>query len=109
MITNHIALNLVTKGLLNISDITKGMIIFIQIVTPTKKGSRGGSGDYAYELDSPLFKKIEELDNINFIKVYVDWNKSINKNKKIEAKLIKKYIEAEILKETGKKLKVKII
>lgn len=111
IVSNHIALNLVTKGLLNISNLTKGIISLIEIVTPRRKAS-GGSGAYAYdhEYGPNLFKKIkEEEDDISVINVHVDWEKAKNENIKIEVKLLKAYIEAEILKETGKNLNVEII
>lgn len=110
MLSNHVSLNLVTKGLLNISNITKGMITFVGIVTPKRKSS--GSGDYAYrgDYDPSFFKKIKEVEDISVIKVFIDWNKiPKDTNKKIEVELLKKQIKAEILKETGKKLKVQII
>ena len=112
MISNHIALNLVTKGLLNISNVTKGMITFVTIVTPRKKGKGGSGGNYVYkgEYDTPFFKKIEEVEDISIIQVHIDWDKMPKDvNKKVEVKLLKKYIKAEILKETGKNLNVKII
>lgn len=109
---NHIAVNLATKGLLNISNITKGMIL-INFVVIFKR--RGGGGGYAtpplyYDSKEPLFRKIEEQgDDIESIKVYVDWNKSVTANYKMEAVLLKTQIEAEILNETGKVINVEII
>lgn len=112
MTSNHISLNLVTKGLLNISNITKGMITFVTIITPKKRSGGGSGGNYAYKgpYDVPIFKKIEEIDDISVIQVHIDWNKlPKNINKKLEVKLLKKQITAEILKETGKNINVEIV
>jgi len=120
MSINHIATNLVTKGLLNMSNITKGMIIIgYEIIF--KKGS-GGSGDYAgtdptvpfrtIRNDKELFDQIKKHDNIediDIIKVKINWKKKYKGDKSIDAKLIKSHIEAEILKETGKNITVEII
>lgn len=119
MNTNHNALNLVTKGLLNISSITKGVVY--QIVFKNKKIRGGGS---AYEEILPplyyekqnLYNEIHKLeeDDIKIIKVHVDWDKhgkvfKTLDEKRIEVKLIKKHIKAEILKETNKNIKIELI
>ena len=116
--SNHLSLNLVTKGLLNISNITKGMIILqYQVIFKKKKHGGGGTGDglykppLYYDSKEPLFREIkEEYNDIDVIKVYVDWNKYNSKEYiKIEAVKLKNQMEAEILNETGKYIKVEII
>lgn len=115
MISNHIALNLVTKGLLNISNITKGMLLLGYKITP-RIIKKGGSPQYD---DRPIFKKYEEpedfikdvkeTEDIDYIEVTVDWNKKIDKkNKKIESELIKRQIEVILLRDTGKNIRVEI-
>jgi len=111
---NHITTNLVTKGLLNISNITKGMI---QITYEIVFRKRGGGGEYGPRV--PFHNDRESLydelrrhqeEDIELIKVYVNWNDhSLKGFKKIEVKLLKAHIEAEILQETFKKVNVEII
>jgi len=111
---NHITTNLVTKGLLNISNITKGMILISYEIVFKKRGGGGGETPRIplhYNRES-LYDEIRRYDenDIDYIKVYVDWNNAQLKGfKKIEAKLLKTYIEAEILQETSKSIIVKLI
>jgi hypothetical protein len=109
MSINHIATNLVTKGLLNISDITKGFIIIgYEIVPPPHfKGKRGGSSPFISETD--FYESIKKYEDVDVIKVRIDWKKKYKGNKLIEAKLIKSHIETRILEETGKKINVELI
>lgn len=111
---NHITTNLVTKGLLNISNITKGMIEIKYEIVFRK---RGGGAQKApgiplhYDKES-LYDEIRRHDeeDIECIKVYVDWEGSPRKgNKKIKAELLKTFIEAEILEKTSKHISVQII
>jgi hypothetical protein len=112
---NHFATNLVTKGLLNISNITKGMILISYEIVFKKRGGGGGWTPKQVPLHYSKDSLYDELrkhdeDDIDYIKVYVDWSDhSLKGFKKIEVKLIKAYIEAEILKETTKKITVQII
>lgn len=122
MNTNHIALNLATKGLLNISNITKGIITFIGVV---RIGVSGGSGAQVgkpivsipygkNDKNEPIFKtienvknleelkEIEDIDDIDSIIVEIDWEKAKKINKNITADIIKKHIEIEILKNNKK-------
>lgn len=109
---NHIVTNLVTKGLLNISNITKGMLtISYEIVFRKRGGGPQREVPLHYDRES-LFDEIRrhDEDDIDLIKVYVDWNKNVIKGmKKIEVKLLKMQIEAEIFDKTSKKITVQII
>jgi len=111
---NHIATNLITKGLLNNSILTKGLIQFKYQIIFKRKGG-GSSADTPpiyYNRNESLYdelRKHQEID-IDCIKVYVDWKgASLKAFKKVEAKIIKEYIEAELLLETNKKFNVEII
>lgn len=115
MTTNHIATNLVTKGLLNMSNITKGMIITGYQIIP----SGGGGGAYAGYVGPPAYKRIldderefyndiNKYQDIDVIKVQVKWDKKYKGPRVIEATLIKARIEAEILKETGRNITVEL-
>lgn len=99
---NHITKNLITKGWLNISSINKGFILPGFKYEITKKS--GGSplyGNGYYELERDLFK-IKNKDDIQSIKVYVDWNKKVSRfGKIVYADLIKKNIEAKLLENTN--------
>jgi hypothetical protein len=115
---NHLATNLVTKGLLNISNITKGMLILEYRLVIKKKG--GGIGKppsiklgypeeetiYSPFKKDKFFEDIKQIEEIDYIEVRLDKSKKIGI---LESKLIKTQIEVEILKNTGKKLKVEII
>jgi hypothetical protein len=117
MSINHFATNLVTKGLLNMSNITKGMVIIGYEIIRKKKGG-GGSGAYDGGPSLPykkiydereLYDDISKYDDIDIIKVKVNWEKKYKGPRLIEAKLIKTHIEAQILKETGKSITVELI
>jgi len=114
---NNIATNLVTKGLLNISNITKGMIIIgYEIII--RKGGHGRSGAYAgptvlpykrIEDEKEFYNDINKYEDIDVIRVQIKWDKKFKGPRLIEAKLIKAHIEAEILKETGRNITVELI
>lgn len=97
-ITNHISLNLVTKGIFDaVALVTKGMIILsFEIVLRKRGGSSPGPTKLAYQEEEEYYKKLRELkeEDIDYIKVNVNWN--IQKSHQImEAKLMTKKIEAE--------------
>jgi hypothetical protein len=116
---NHITTNLVTKGLLNISNITKGMILVSYEIVFRKRGGGGGSVPTPKLREVPLhydketlFYEIQKHDeeDIDFIKVHVNWKDPPLKGyKKVDVKLLKAHIESEILQETNKKITVQII
>jgi hypothetical protein len=112
---NHFALNLVTKGLLNISNVTKGMIIVGYEIVKHPHGA-GGGGAYAggmpyrrVEDEREFYEDIKRTEDIDVIRVKIDWKRKYKGNKNIEARLIKERIEAKILQKTGKKITVEII
>jgi len=107
---NHFVKNIITKGWLNISAITKGFILpFFKYVIVTKKS--GGSSAYAYE-EEDFYKRLREAqkqDDIELIKVYVDWSKkSTKQDKHIYAELIKKTIEAKLIKNDFKDILIDV-
>ena len=111
---NHITTNLVTKGLLNISNIVKGMLeIKYEIIFRKKGGGAQKSPGIPLHYDKEsLFNEIKkyEEDDIELIKVYVNWQTTPKEGtKKIKAQLLKTFIEAEILESTSKKVTVQII
>jgi len=109
---NHMAINMVTKGLLNISNITKGVILVYEIVSKRKKGGSSSEPEIGfYNNDEEFFKEIRKrnIEEIDVIKVKIDWKKTKKISREIEAILLKKHIEAEILDKTGKNIKVKIV
>lgn len=110
MAINHITTNLITKGLLNISNITKGFILVNYEIVFKKKGGSSVYIPLHYEKDT-LFNEIRKHkeDDIDLIKVHVNWNMNTKNNETIKVELIKKQIEAEILLETSKNIKVVII
>jgi len=109
--TNNTTLNLVTKGLLNISNITKGMILGYTIIQ--KKGGGGSQTPPIYKIynDEQFINDIRKIkeEDISVINIKVDWKKTKKNQFKIEAKLLKKKIEAVLLEKTGKKIKIELI
>lgn len=109
---NHLSENLVTKGLLNISNITKGMIVMGYELVLRKKGGMSVSPLLRYdkEHEEDFLDNIRKLkEDVDVIKVEVNWNKNYNGNKILEARLIKDFIKAEILKETNLNIKIDIM
>lgn len=97
MAKNHFALNMITKGVINPSSlITKGIIAMCTYEL-IKDGRKVGSGDLAAPYSKRIYDEIKRTD-ADTIKVYVQWNKNIDKNKKVTAELIKKEISVELLK-----------
>ena len=93
---------------MNISLLTRGYIlpIFEYIIITRSKIRTGGSGLGHLQTD---IEKIG-VDEIDVIKVYVDWFKHKNKkkDKKIYAEIVEKKIEAELLKKFDKKIKINV-
>jgi len=92
---------------MNISALTKGFIL------PQFKYKirlrRGGSlyGDNYDQLKNDLQK--QNIENIDYIKVYVDWNNNNNKyDKKIYVELIKKKIEVKLLNQIKKQYNITV-
>ncbi len=112
---NHFAKNMVTKGLLNISNITKGFILpgfEYVIIRRVRYGGGGMDSGMPYkgrDLEQ-LVKDVEEIgvEEIDYIEVYVDGYKKRKKGGKIYATLIKSKIEAELLTKFKEKPKIKI-
>lgn len=109
---NHIATNIITRGNLNISSITKGFILpFFTYEIKVRKG--GGSGIYKgsgyYELERDLYEIRKKQEEIDAIVVYVDWYKKQSKiNKNIYADIIRNKIEAELLERTKEKYEITV-
>jgi len=109
---NHITTNLVTKGLLNISNITKGMIQIKYQIIFRKRGGSSANVVHSYDNDEAFYDELRKHkeEEIDYIKVFVDWKGAkLKAFKKIEVKLLKEHIEAEILLKTNKKFTVEII
>ena len=98
MFKNHWAKNIITRGNMNISAITKGFILPKFTYAIRKKGGGGLQYGESYgqlQRDLKDLKKKEE--EIDAIIVYIDWDKKVNKNIKAYAKLIEKKIRAELI------------
>jgi len=120
--SNHITNNIMTRGNMNISAITRGFILpAFQFEIVTKKG--GGSSYYDAELYDQIRKENElrqrDLSgatsgttdhDIEHINVMVDWGKNNDKsNKKIYAELIEKKITAQLLTKFNESYKINVI
>jgi len=108
---NHWAKNIITRGNMNISAITRGFILPYFRFEIRKKG--GGSDQYGEglrELQHEL-KKLTGVteEEVDYIAVFVDWNKDVDKyGKEIYAELIEKKITAQLLKHTNEKYKINV-
>jgi hypothetical protein len=112
MYSNHITTNIITRGNMNTSALTKGFIL--PVFKYEIRLRRGGIsyGDSYDNLKDKLKKLEQEKEEIDYINVYIDWNKDKSEtDKKIYVKLIKKNIEVKLLKDTHKhySITVKII
>jgi hypothetical protein len=111
--TNHLAKDLVTKGFLDISILTKGFVLpfSYEIVTKKKRKRGGGSGVKVYD---DLKRDLQEFqqEDVEYIKVYVDWYKQVKRNKKVYATLVERKVEAvlyEVYKENKIPIKIEIV
>ncbi len=105
---NHWAKNIITRGNMNISAITKGFILPNFTFRIRRKG--GGSsveGEGYGQLQKELEKQLRKAD-IEAIEVYIQWNKGVEHNKKIYAELIEKKISAKLLGDTGNEYKIEV-
>lgn len=92
LVTNHLAVNLVTKGTLNISAIEKGMLVMPAYPEPMLRRKRGGLG----------WAEPTRYVDPNAIQINIDWFKKVPKHKTIGVELsdVEKYIKAELIKES---------
>lgn len=108
---NNFALNVITRGNMNISAITKGFIL--PLFTYEIAVSGGGSGAYKgagiseLERDLDIIRKKKE--QIDAITVFVNWNKKVSRyGKEVYAELVMKKIEAQLLETTKEKYKITV-
>jgi len=107
--SNHIAKEILTKGLLGQSSlVTKGILsILIAYELVNSGGEIVGSG-IGFPLPSQWSKeKIQSLD-VKTIKVYIDWRKKPQFWKKIKVEKIKKNIEVLFLERIEMKNEIRI-
>ena len=103
---NHLASNIITKGWMNISALTKGIILPTckYIIRKRKGGLAGNDGwidtrkrDEQHLIDD-LRKIRENGEEIESITVFVNWDHQADKyGKTVYAQLIQKKIEAKLL------------
>lgn len=108
---NHFAKNIITKGWLNISALYKGFVLPFFKYEIRKRGGGGGftvSSGYREDNFIRDLRDVKEED-IDYIKVWVEWNKKAKKyDKKIYVELIKTKIEATLLKENNLNIKIDV-
>ena len=108
--SNHITTNIITKGWFNESAITKGFILptFQYVIVRKRKGGSPGIARDGKYLEDEL-RRIRKIEEIDYIQVYVNWNKNVEKyDKKIYANLIKQKIEVKLLNNLDEKFNVKV-
>ena len=94
---------------MNISALTKGFILptfEYEIITKKKGGGSSGTGVVGLKGDLKKYKP----EDIDVIKIYVDWDKKKYKHrdKEIYAELIEKKISVELLGESNEKLNISV-
>lgn len=108
---NYFAKNIITKGWLNISALTKGFILpsFKYVITKKRGGGPAHAISSGYKEDD-LYNDLRKLkkDDVDVITVYVDWDKEKKTGKRIYAKLIKNTIEAKLIEQNLPKFKIKV-
>ena len=89
--SNHLAINLVTKGRLNISATEKGMLVMPAYPEPMVRRKRGGGAYWA--------EPVRYVDP-SAIHLNIDWFKKVPKYKTIGVELsdVEKYINVELMK-----------
>lgn len=111
MASNHITTNIITKGWMNESAITKGFIspAFQYIIVRKRKGGSPGIARDSEYLEDDLRRLRKIGEEVDYIQVYVNWNKHVEKyDKKIYANLIKQKIEVQLLTNLDEKFKIKV-
>lgn len=99
--SNHITTNLLTKGWLNISALTKGFILPTFQFIIKKKKSGGSSVGYLEEIrdQQHLIDDLKKLnkEEVDYIQVFVNWDKTPFKyGKTVYVELMKRKIEAQL-------------
>lgn len=104
MFNNHVAENIATKGFMNDSAASRGIVLFIPIETVRRRGlspdDYGSIGIKREEISLP--KEVQEYPKgpkkIDYIPVHIKWNKRVDRvNKEIYAELIDTKIEAVLI------------
>ena len=114
MLSNHITNNIITKGWMNISAITKGFILptFQYIIHVKRKGGTPAFDPLPKDdrhLHDDLKKLKEQGQEVDHIQVFVNWEYQPFKwGKSITAELIKKKIEVELLSKMENKYEIKV-
>jgi hypothetical protein len=98
--TNHIASELVTKGLISSYPIMQGILSHLEYEIITKHKRKHGGISYV-DLKGDIKK---HKDDITAINVFVDWWKKREKKPGITVEMIENRIHAELLNDFGKEL-----
>ncbi len=111
--TNHLAKDLVTKGYLDISLIVKGFLLpYAYEIIIKKKPRRGGSVGTGMLQRGELERELKELEKdkqeVDHIKVYVKWDKKVNRKKRVYVELIEKKVRAELIGIIDENTKIKV-
>jgi hypothetical protein len=109
---NSFAKNIITKGWLNISALYKGFVLpFFKYEIFKKRGGGGQTVLSSGYKEENLFRDLRTIkeDDVDLIKVYIDWSKNKqNYTKKIYAELIKKKIEVELIEKKLPKFNIEV-
>jgi len=111
--TNHLAHNIITRGNMNISALTKGFILpqFRYEIRRSRHGGGSSYGEGYNELHKDLDRhKLSGITQEDYdIFVYVDWDGKQDKHgKEIYVELIQNKIEVQLLTDTNEKYKINV-
>ena len=104
--SNHQTINLLTNGFLDTSILVRGFVIPVfryEIIGKRhRRGGFGGVGD--------LYGDINKfgIDEVDTIKVYVKWDKKVNRNKQIYAEIVEKKLEVQLIEKYNKKINIDV-
>ena len=99
MITNHVTLSMISKGILGgaMGLITKGILTQLVLEIVTKKGGIGRGGVYDADYWKRWRRDLDEDDEIDYIVVKIRKKWDLKKYE-ITAEFVKPLVEAELIK-----------
>ena len=101
--TNHIATNIVTKGLIYSFPLTEGILTNLQYEIITVTGRKHGGISWV-----DLQRDIHKYDDITAIKVYIDWFRKTDREKYVSVQLLQKKIYAELLQSNNNSINIQV-
>lgn len=110
MAGNQISENILTRGNMNISALTRGFILPKFKYVIRRRGGGSSPEGYGYPaLEKDLIKIKQQGDEVDYIQIFIKWeDKKYKYGKNIYARLITKKIEAILIESTKEKYKITV-